>query len=298
MTTTTAAWWRPRAATAVVVAVRVATAAGAGALLLTLAACGGGSPLLHPARVLPGGDVRASAGFSSNLALGSQADALRDARAVAASGQPLPGNPGTNPTYARGALVAASIAPGITPFVAARVGIGHGYEGGLAYTGRGARVDARRAIELGDSGLTLSLGLGGSAAFYGRTQGGTLPAVELSSLRGYGADAPVLVGWESDAGLYKAWLGARGGFEHAVIETLTSEPRSTGPGTLVPTPVRLEGDRFYAGGVFGFAAGFRHVHVAMEISVAYQTVTGTYNGTSATVSGLTATPATALWFGF
>ena len=31
---------------------------------------------------------------------------------------------------------------------------------------------------------------------------------------GYGADVPVLVGWESQAGLYMLWGGLRAGWEH------------------------------------------------------------------------------------
>jgi hypothetical protein len=44
--------------------------------------------------------------------------------------------------------------------------------------------------------------------------------------------------------------------------------------------------------------GFRHVHVAMELDVAYATISGSYNQTSVTVGGLTVAPATALWWDF
>ncbi len=90
------------------------------------------------------------------------------------------------------------------------------------------------------------------------------------------------------------WFGARGGWEHDTIAALTSEP---GPGLENP-PIGLSADRFWGGGVVGAATGFRHVHVALELDVAYETVSGSFAGTSATVSGVSIVPATALWWEF
>ena len=263
------------------------------ALSLTLTACAGGGPLLHPAKTLPQGEVRAAAGLSGNAVVGSLADDLRNARNQAAANPDLPGTPGSNPEYARGALVAAAVAPGIAPFFGARVGVGDRYEGGIAYTGRGARIDMRRSFDW-DS-ISLSIGAGLDAAFYGRQQGAPIPDVDLGSLHGYGADIPILIGWEATGGLYMLWAGVRAGYEHDVIEQLTSEPKSVTIGT---PPTGLTADRFWAGGLVGLAAGFRHVHVALECDVAYQSVSGSYNATSVKVSGVTLVPASALWWSF
>lgn len=258
--------------------------------------CGGGAPLLHPAQTLGTGDVRVAGGVSAHVVPGSLGEDLRRARDIAArdvTGQSSPGAPGTNPEYAKGALVAAAVAPGLAPFLGARVGVGNRFEGGLAYTGRAIRADMRRSFD--DGPWSLSLGLGGSAALYGREQGTDLPNVELGALHGYGADLPVLVGWQSVGGLYTLWAGPRGGFEHIAVETLTSEPKDV---TLGVPPIRLEATRWYAGGVLGIATGFNRVHVALEAAVAYQVVTGTYNANDVTVRGLTLTPASALWWTF
>ena len=259
-----------------------------------LAGCGGGTPLLHPARTLKAGDLRAATGVSANVAVGSLADDLRNARDIAAADPTAPGAPGTNPGYAKGALVSAAVAPGLAPFVAARVGAGNAFEGGLGYTGRAVRADMRRGFDL-DRHWTISLGLGASAALYGRQQGTDLPNVDLGALHGYGADLPVMIGWESSGGLYMAWLGLRGGFEHDVVETVTSEPKAVTIGT---PPIHLDATRGWGGGIFGVATGFRHVHVALELDVAYQVVTGSYNSNDVTVKGLTIAPATALWWTF
>jgi hypothetical protein len=264
-----------------------------GVVLIELTGCAGGSPLLHPARTLETGEVRAAAGVSANIAAGSIADDLRSAREEAAKNPDAPGAPGTDPTYAKGALVAALVGPGLAPFVAARVGAGNRFEGGVTYTGRGARIDMRRSFE--HENIAFSAGLGVSGAFYGRDQGTQLPNVDLSAIHGYGADVPLLVGWQSDAGLYQIWGGARAGFEHDTIEALTSEPKNISLG--VP-PIGLSATRIWGGGLVGLAAGFRHVHAAFELDVAYQTGTGDYNGTHVAIQGVSVSPASALWWSF
>ncbi len=267
---------------------RLALGALAGIAVATMG-CAGGGPLLHPAKTLAKGDVRALAGVSANAAEAGLGDGLRDARNAAAA---QPGTTNT-PTYAKGALVAAAVAPGVAPVLAARVGLGSQLEGGLTYTARSVRVDARRAFLLDDKAhWALSLGAGGTAALYGRQQGSTLPGVDLSSLKGWGLDAPVLVGYESDGGLYMAWLGARGGWEHDTIEQVTSEPIPGSP------PATLTADRYWAGGVLGAAAGFRHVHVAVELDAQYESVTGSFEGVDATVAGFVLVPAGAVWWDF
>ncbi len=242
---------------------------------------------MHPARTLNAGDVRAAGGVSANFAVGSLGT---DRNAAAAEVGGLQGAPQNDPTYARGALVQAMVAPGLAPFAAGRVGIGAQLEAGLTYTGRGARLDLRRSFSW--DRVSLSVGGGLSYLFYGSEPGGALPFVDLSSIHGYGADVPVLIGWDSGARLFMVWAGVRAGWDHAEISALTSEP---------PAPnseVELSGTRFYGGGVAGFAAGFRHVHVALEFDVAYQTISGSYIEAHATLSGLSATPAGALWIDF
>jgi hypothetical protein len=253
--------------------------------------CAGGLPLLHPARTLRPGEIRASAGLSGNVAVGSLSNAVRDAENDPNGGTNPPGG---DPIFAKGALVAASIAPGLAPLAGARVGVGWESEGGLAYTGRAVRADLRRSFDLSEH-WSLSIGAGGSSALYGHQEGSSLPNVSLNQLHGWGADVPLLVGYESDGGLYMLWLGARGGWEHVDISDVTSEPKSV---VLGSQPIGLSATRFWGGGLLGLAVGFRHVHVAVELDVSYATVRGNYGNTQATVEGVTLAPGTALWWRF
>ena len=185
--------------------------------------CGGGMPLMHPARTLPAGDVRALAGFSADLAVGGLSSAVRNATNEAAGRSTGPARGDT--AYAEGALVVASVGPGVAPVAGARVGVGLQADGGLVFTGRAVRADLRRSFEISNT-WTLSVGAGGSAALYGRDQSASVPDVDLRRLHGWGADVPLLIGYESDGDLYMLWAGARGGWEHVNIEELTSEPGS------------------------------------------------------------------------
>jgi hypothetical protein len=258
----------------------------------SLTGCGGGLPLLHPAQTLRLGDVRALAGFSSNVAVGELAGATRNAVNQAA-GNPNPPPPG-DVSYAEGALVAAAIGPGLAPIAGARVGVGAQSEAGLVYTGRAVRADIRRSFELSDT-LALSIGVGGSATLYGRSGEASIPNVDLGRLHGWGADVPILFGYQSDGDLYMLWVGARGGWEHVDVDDLTSEP---GSAQLGSPPITLSATQFWAGGLLGAAVGFRHVHVAMEMDVSYASVTGDYDQTHAHVQGVTLAPAAALWWLF
>jgi hypothetical protein len=259
-----------------------------------LAGCGGGLPLLHPARTLPLGEVRAAAGFSADVATGDLAGAGRAAESEATVNPGAPGPPGTDEAYARGALVAAAVAPGLAPLVGARVGIGGQFEGGLSYTGRALRADLRRSFDL-STHWSLSLGAGGSAALYGHQDGTALPNVELGQLQGWGADVPILIGYASDADLYMLWIGGRGGGEQIAIRELRSEPKAV---TLGIPPIRLSATRLWGGGLLGVAVGFRHVHVAVELDLSYANVTGDYNETHSQVSGVVLAPASSLWWRF
>ena len=233
------------------------------------------------------------AGVAARAAVGGLGDSLRTATDEAAAANAQGNPPSIDTTYAKGALVAAAIAPDLSPIVGARVGVGSGFEGGLIYTGRGVRIDLRRAFDIGQpSHWAVSVGAGFDAAFSGR-QTNTLEGVDNANLLGAGGDIPVLLGWHSTANLYYFWVGARLGYEHDTIA-----PRSTAPPQPANSGWTLTGDRFSVGGLLGIALGFRHIHVALELEADYAIVTGSFGGVSGTVDGLSLTPATALLWDF
>jgi hypothetical protein len=250
--------------------------------------CGGGLPILCPARSLDPGEIRVSSGFSGNVPAGSFSSALADSRGT--EGLESPGM--EESVRARAAVVQAAIGAGISPVLAAHVGLGSQTEGGASFLGRAVRADVRRSFELAPH-WALSAGAAGSIVTGGSDD--VDASVDLRSLRGGGADVPLVVGYESDGGIYQAWFGARGGWEQVHADNIGSAPGVAGSdGPSLP----LTATRLWAGGLFGFAVGFRHLHVAMELDVAYANVSGDVGSAHMRVSAPTLGPSSALWWTF
>jgi hypothetical protein len=255
----------------------VTVRAGAATLAFSaglLTACGGGAPLLYPAHTLPEGEVTFAAGTSGRFALGGLRRAEKDMEEAGATPSGAT-TPEQRQSFTNGALVRAAIAPGVAPFVSARVGLGHQNEAGLTYTGRSARLDARHAFEWPSLALSVGGGAIGTFADSGREaqpppegSGAGLRTLSLRSVSGYGLELPVLFGYRSSADVVKLWAGLRAGFERygynaSVIETPASPASSTGKATHV-----------WAGGLVGFAIGLSPVEVRVELDAAYESAHG------------------------
>jgi hypothetical protein len=267
-----------------------------GALLLS--ACGGGGPLLHPAHTLPEGDVTFAAGTSGRFTLGGLRSAEKDLDAAAT----IPGGARTDEErqgFTKGALSRAVVAPGVAPFVAARVGLGHHNEAGLSYLGRAVRLDGRHAFEWPKLAFSIGGAAMGAFADSGRQaqpspegDGGGLRTLSLRSVSGYGFELPVLFGYRSSADVVKLWTGVRAGFERygynaSIIETPDHSTRAHGKAT-----------RFWGGGLVGFSVGLAPIEVRVEVDAAYESVHGELvtagDELTGDVAGWSLTPAMAI----
>lgn len=191
-------------------------------------------------------------------------------------------NPASDPerTYLEGAVSQAALAPGVAPWAGARAGLGGSNEGGLTYTGRAARIDARHAF--GDDTVAVSLGLGATAVLMhpGSNSdlpppGTAVPAGRFSgrsnnlAATGWGLDIPIIVGWRSSASVVEAWTGVRAGVER-IAGDLETETSVGAEGRAAVTAFRK-----YGGGLVGTAIGLKPFSVALELDVSYQTASGT-----------------------
>ncbi len=266
-----------------------------------LAGCAGGAPLLHPAHTLANGDVSFAAGTSGRFTLGGLRDAedQLDAAGATRGGATTPDE---RRGFVKGALSRLAVAPGVAPFVAARVGLGQHNEAGLTYTGRAFRVDGRHAFEWPK--LALSVGAMATGALsrpgdqpphdVGDRPGANsgLSRVTVASLKGYGLELPVLFGYRSDADVVQLWTGLRAGFE-----------RDSANVSLVVAPndqlaSRAAAMRWWGGGLVGFSVGLAPIEVRVEVDAAYESVHGhllTQGGElSGDVAGWSLTPAMAI----
>lgn len=265
-----------RAVTAFAIARRRgARAARAAGLSLGLCACGGGAPLLHPAQPLPPDTVSFGAGVSGQFTSASTDEVIDRGRAAAAG--PL-GDPTTARAYAEGALTEALLGPGISPWVAARVGLPGANEAGLTYTGRSLRLDGRHVLPLGGA-WALSLGLGASAVLLHPDSSGpndqptaaggaSSPAEFGLDANGWGGDIPILFGYQPLDGFVDLWMGARAGFER-----ISGELRSQ---LDEPAAARFdaEGSRLWAGALAGLSLGVPPVWLRFELAGTFHRLTG------------------------
>jgi len=238
------------------------------------------------------------AGISNNFVLGGADDSIESARQTTVpAGVPEPRD---QQQYAEGAIVHTLVAPGLAPWVGARVGIGYGTEAGLTYTGRAARVDGRYALSNERTALSFGLGASGilshpssdsSGSRPGTTRG--VPGVDASGVTGWGLDVPIIAGYRSDAELVQIWGGIRGGYERIFGELLlraSLDPQEE-------SAADLSAHRWFAGGLVGLAVGVRPLWVGVELDFAYQRFGGEleWAGTrTVAVEGFTLAPTGAL----
>lgn len=258
--------------------------------------CGGGTALLHPAHTLPPSGVRMGAGVQGNFVLG-EADQSIDAARGAIASQGAISSDEEAQAYAEGAIAHVLFAPGLAPWVGARVGVGYDTEAGLTYTGRTARVDARHAFEM--EAIALSAGLGASAVLSRRGDGSSedptardqaVPGIDTTSLSGWGLDVPLLVGWRSDPELIQVWGGLRGGYERVLGDVfLRIEPSAT-----EVQEASFDASRWYGAGLVGLMVSIDPLWVAIELSAAYGRVEGELDRFDGEVTALSLSPAGAV----
>ena len=234
---------------------------------LLASACGGGAALLHPAHPLPADAFTAGAGVSGQFTSGRVQREINDAESVAE--QPITDAESAR-IYLRGLLAEALVAPGVSPWVGARLGITDAQEAGITYTGRNVRIDARHAF-VSDQ-LALSLGLGASAVLLSPESRapGAPPAndTELDAT-GWGLDLPLLLGYRDATGMFDIWGGARGGFERVRgnLRMMTADANST-------FRARATGQRWWGGLLAGASAGVPPLSFRFELAVTYQSLSG------------------------
>jgi len=225
------------------------------------------------------------AGLSGEVALASRGQA--DPGTGAGAGQAGAG--ATAGAGAQAQMEDLSVAPGVAPWLGGRIGIAGDNEAGVTYTGRALRVDGRHAFSLGAP--TLSVGLGASAILARRPGSGT----DGSSVYGGGLDVPVLLGFQTRADLYALWFGPRIGYE--LLRGRLQTEGATEPGAT-PSFADVSAGHLRLGFVLGARAGFRHLHVGVEVGAAYHRAEGTLGGSRLTLEQATITPAGALLLTF
>ncbi|MBN2192501.1 MAG: hypothetical protein JW751_06760 [Polyangiaceae bacterium] len=233
----------------------------AGCLTLIATACGGGAPLLYSAHPLPAGGVTAGAGVSQRFALGEADSAASQAAAVTAEEVTA----AESRAVARGVVAQLLVAPGLAPYLGARVGAGRDTELGFTASGRSVRVDARRAFARGKTALSLGVGFGNRIGLDTSevTSSGAIPRVNDTNVSGVSLELPILVGYRSSANVVSLWTGLRPGLETLWGSVLFS------PADAEPLETDIVARRAFIDGVVGAMVGVRPIWVGIELDMGY-----------------------------
>ncbi len=237
-----------------------------------LAACSAASPTLVEPRLVRAGDVRLQAGAGAIAPIAGDKGALAEARrTLEAPPPPDPSSPaGADDPRREGAVlpglaVALAARPGVAPVLRATTGITRGFEGTVRYSGRDVGAGVRAMLfesRTEDAGATtLSIGLDGRALLRNRPEDGQLTGVVTDDVRGFGGAVPVVLGWQSDAGLVVGYVATTVGFDRVQGRVALTAFED-------PAPARaLDVARWWATGTLGLGVGFRRVRVVVELGV-------------------------------
>lgn len=248
-------------------------------------ACAATSPVLVEPRLQHEGDVRLQLGAAAAAPIGGDLAAVREARELLA-------RPTTAPVESERALPAAAVAygarPGVAPVFRATVGLSKLVEANLQYGGGDVSVAGRWLLfesRTTDAGATtLTVGVGGRALLRARPEDGYASGLLGENIHGYGMFAPVILGWQSDAGLLVAYLAATFGYQQVAGRV------SFGGGTDAERGRDLSIGHFSGAGTVGVGVGFRKVRVVAELGARRDWIDTTIDDRQATIGLWTLTP--------
>lgn len=205
------------------------------------------------------------AGVSNQFVLGDGRDRIDEAKRVTAQQGGI-ARPEDETRFVEGAIAQVLTSPGLAPWVGARAGVGFDSDAGVTFTGRSVRLDGRHAWQ--NRELAVSIGIGGSGLLLRDTTDGTqktVPGLDASSVTGWGADVPILIGWRSSASLFQVYGGVRGSYERAFGTVKLGIYAS-------PDDIReadLDASHWTASALAGLAVGVSPLFVIVELGAGY-----------------------------
>lgn len=265
------------------------------AVACSLAACSAASPVLVEPRLVRSGDLRFQTGAGALAPIAGDTRALADARQLLAAppqGAAPPGTPTREEAVLPGLAVAYAARPGVAPVFRATTGLTSRLESTVRYSGRdfGAGVRAllfeSRTAEAGAT--TLTVGADGRALLRQEPEDGLLTGIVSDGVRGYGASVPVVLAWQSDAGLVIGYVASAVG-----VDRVSGRVGLTA--FADPAPARALGiTRWWASGTVGLGVGFRRIRLVVELGVERDWLTADVSGMRADVRLWSLAPAFAV----
>lgn len=256
--------------------------------------CAATSPMLAEPRIVREGDVRFQVGAAAVAPVGGDLAAVRAGRERLDAPEVVNDDPATTQALLPAIAIGFAARPGVAPVMRATMSLSKDLEANVHYSGRDAHVGARYLLwerRSEDAGaLTLSIGGDGHALLRGRPQDGYINATS-ETVRGWGVAVPAILGYQSDAGLFIAYVGALVGYERISATILYQKASAVASHDLTL-------GRLHVTGTAGIGVGFRRVRVILELGVRRDSIAAKLGDETRNVGLISLTPAFALGINF
>lgn len=260
--------------------------------------CAATLPTLAEPRLVREGDVRVQVGGAAAAPIAGDITPMREGRAALdAAETPPEDTPENRAKLLPAAAIAFGARPGVAPLVRSSLSLSKDFEATLQYGGRDAAVSGRymlwerRSVDAG--AVTLTVGGLAHVLLRGRPEDGYLRGVLSDNVFGGGAAIPIVLGWQSDAGLLIGYLGAIVGYER-----VTGTIAYTGQTGTSARALDVEIGRVHASATLGVGLGFRRVRVIAELGARRDWLNASIDDQSRRLALLSLTPAFALGVSF
>jgi len=257
--------------------------------------CAATMPVLAEPRLVREGEVRFQVGAAAATPVAGDTEAVNAGRDRLAAPEVVRDDRPTTELVLPAVAAGFASRPGVAPVTRATLRLSREVEANMHFGGRDAHLGARYLVweaRSADAGAaTFSVGLDGHALLQGRSTDSYINATS-ETVRGFGGAVPLILGWQSDAGLLIAYLGAIVGYERITARVLTEQPDTT------ITSRGLTLGRFHTTGTLGVGVGFRRVRVIVEMGVRRDSIHGELGDVSQTITLWSLTPAFSAGFNF
>ena len=234
------------------------------AVLVLAGGCAPSLATMQPAHVAPKGHFQATTAIEIGAPTGTIIRVIDTGKRLAADAQT---NMSISPADERqvfeaGVNVVAS-PPSVGYHLALAYTVLDNFELGLRYAAGGWRLGARYQLLHHETGpLDMVLGAGVSRAAVEIPLSSYVPFLEMDDFTRWTVDVPLLIG--TSRGFSRVWGGPKFVYSHFDTALKLAIPFFTAPDLA-----NFEGHAIYYGGLAGLAVGYRHVFLALEITVAW-----------------------------